>query len=410
MVTEGIYSGSEILKINDKITLPDGRYVFLDTNDDTLDTDLFVSDPDFSNIERLGQFCEWPDAGGILGPHGKRIHVYPEGEQYPDEPTSDYLRHYSAPVDDLLNVTDHGRAIDVSAFDWHTGDPEVTRLGGTYILFLDRAVSHPNYRIGYYWSDDLYNWHLGSDQITTQVGGDISVLAEGGMLHGLTEFSTGSNIGYWRIYPHNETPEYRAKSSRDLYWEFQVDSRDGLVENDGGGSFAFAPSAATYQAKADGGSGTWASSEKLYRSAGNTSWRVPRTLCVGCNTQNVNEFVGAFSGEISNSDKTTPHIGFAYDSGDLVGHVADGSAVTKTTLVSSPNDIHRIIEVNYQPGESVSFRANGDPQGEITNGLPDPTTSTNADKIFKMYAETSSADDARIAVDNARVWQAGTWS
>lgn len=187
----------------DQVRLPNGIWVlYRSVNDDY--TDIYTS-PDLRTLTRQGTVLpDTADAGAVLDQATDTIHIYTEAATGTG-PTSSILEHHTTSTDDLLTSTQHSNAIDVSNRSWSTGDPDFVQVGGTYYMFHDRtAPEHTNYYIAVSRSDDLYNWTMLTDQLTTVYGGDMAATRRNGTLEALTEFSGADTqgVGHWTLTPH----------------------------------------------------------------------------------------------------------------------------------------------------------------------------------------------------------------
>lgn len=186
----------------DNVVLPDGTFVLYRSLDDT-GTTVFAGSS-LSNVSKVGTVVSgFADCGVYYESGTDTIHVYTESDDKPSQPTSDILRHYTTPADDLTNETRESDALDLTDYQWSTGDPEVIEWGGTYYMFTDNTKNHPNYHIALCASDDLYNWSVVSENISPhRKGGDMSVTRVGNRLAGITEYSGSlTGIGQWWLYP-----------------------------------------------------------------------------------------------------------------------------------------------------------------------------------------------------------------
>jgi hypothetical protein len=201
----GYFSAGGGTNFQDHVVLDDGTFVLYDSLSDT-DTRVWTGS-DLTSLTNQGTVITGEsDAGVYLDRPNDTIHIYTEDTDniVSGEPTSNALSHYTTTTTNLTSATQQSNAVDVTAKDWHTGDPDIIQVGEYYYMFLDNSTTHPAYNIALARSPDLDNWVVIADNITPQkLGGDMVVVRRGGIFEALVEFSGGGNspIGHWRLYP-----------------------------------------------------------------------------------------------------------------------------------------------------------------------------------------------------------------
>lgn len=160
-----------------------------------------AADVDAGTITRLGRVVDEGDCGAFYDAANGLVHIYTEN---PDTPygtvSSTQLNHWTTPIDDLLNPTYVGVAVDMG--DAGTGDPDIFEYGGWFWLVCDYTVGHPQYWMSLYRSTDLTNWEQMAEKWSEPTGvrgGDFDAIVVDGEIVGFTEY-TGPNIlgiGRW---------------------------------------------------------------------------------------------------------------------------------------------------------------------------------------------------------------------
>lgn len=132
---------------------------------------------DLANLTYRGQVLDESDAGGFYDDTTNTWHMYYESGNI-SGPSGDALGH--ATSTDGINWTkqpnlalNFGPSGDNTG--WKTGDPDIIKVNDTYHMFIDNTVNHPNYRIAWATSTDLYTWELQEHAITHWPGGDAVV-------------------------------------------------------------------------------------------------------------------------------------------------------------------------------------------------------------------------------------------
>ncbi len=150
---------------------PDGRYYLYRTvNDDH--TELWVGET-LTDITNKGTVLDESDTGGYYDPETETWHTY-----YETIPTSgpcgEGIAH--ATSKDGVHWEKKGVILDFRDKPWHTGDPDVIKIDGTYHMFVDRtAPEHPRYHIAWATSENLHDFELRDQPITGWFGGDACV-------------------------------------------------------------------------------------------------------------------------------------------------------------------------------------------------------------------------------------------
>ena len=152
---------------------PDGKYYLYRTIRDEY-TELWVGKT-LIELENKGMVLDESDTGGYYDPEERVWHIYYEAKSA-GGPHGDAIGH--AVSSDGVNWKKVGIALDVSDKPWHTGDPDIIRVGKTYHMFIDRTASehdHTRYYIAWATSEDLNNFKLRDEKITDWYGGDACV-------------------------------------------------------------------------------------------------------------------------------------------------------------------------------------------------------------------------------------------
>lgn len=215
LISDDWLSSEPVLdNFQDHVVLSDGTIV-LAQNDNDQNTITFWTAADGAafesgNLTEVATPISEPDCGMVYERSTGTIHVYTEDTDNVVGVGSDKLSHFEVDENDLTTATQVADAIDVTNVPWHTGDPDLIRLGDYYYMFTDQTASHPDYRIAVYRSTDLDNWTLIQEAVLNRPGGDLVVTRRDGVLEGFTEYDgdTGldgdglvSNVGQWRLYP-----------------------------------------------------------------------------------------------------------------------------------------------------------------------------------------------------------------
>lgn len=198
----------------DSVVLPDNT-ILLYQNDNTEGrTAVWTGTPadlDAGTMTKVGRIVmTGGDAGAFHDPVTDLIHIYVEDQDSPfGSASSSKIRHWTTPVDDLLNATNEGIAADTGG-SWGTGDPDIVKIGDTYYMFSDYTVSHPTYWVALWSSKDLYNWRLETPTLTQPAGfrgADFDAIDVGGRLIATSEYDNDENnrLGLWEILIRNDT-------------------------------------------------------------------------------------------------------------------------------------------------------------------------------------------------------------
>lgn len=144
------------------------------------DTSMYLyTGTDLANLTNHGQVLDESDGGGFYDDFGDNDpntglwHMYYEAGTVTG-PSGDALGHATS-VDGFTWVKQPNLALDLGPTGWKTGDPDLIKVNDTYHMFIDNTVQHPNYRIAWATSTDLYNWTLQEHAITSFPGGDATV-------------------------------------------------------------------------------------------------------------------------------------------------------------------------------------------------------------------------------------------
>lgn len=402
--------------LQDHVVLPDGRFALYESIDDAngIGTAVWTGES-LTDLTNHGRVLDWPDCGAFLD-HDGTIHIYPEGSQLAGEPSSDILRHYTTPWTDLTTATRQADAIDVSAENWHTGDPDIIQVGGYYYMFMDRTVSHPTYQIAVARSTNLTDWTLVNDAITLTKGGDIAITQMGGRLVGLTEFdgSDEAGIGARWLTPVPDAVGVQEARTTGFDIEWHPHSLEGVTTAVSGSGSAPAINAGTGAVElVTGATDNSHSTFQVFRyynwsADGRTpSWERDRTFVADVDFKDTQDRLYIVTGSLAKDDKTGRHVGFAMKNGDLIGTVGNGTSETTTTLVSgaSTGQKHLRAEYRSQNSPKVEFYVGGVKQGEITSGLPG--SRTDSFRVLHAIAENadSGASSRQMNVFGARIIQ-----
>lgn len=184
---------------NHGTVLLDGRFAVYTADADT-DTSVWVGDS-LTDLEELGTVLRGHSDPGVYLDRDGTVHIYTEGDGDKTGPTSNTLKHFTTPADDLLRPEEQSIALDLSDRDWSTGDPEIFRIGETYYMLHDRTQGHPSYYIALSKSSDLFEWTVVDDKLTDLKGGDMEVARRDGIFHGFTEYSGDDEwgVGHWTL-------------------------------------------------------------------------------------------------------------------------------------------------------------------------------------------------------------------
>lgn len=179
----------------------DGTYYVYGSSSET-DINLF-SGPSLDNLTNEGVVLSGKYDCGAFYEDGT-YYLFTEGDdEVSGEPcTNDIALFTSSNPDGPW--TQQPDPIDVNDRAWHTGGPDIEKFGGSYYMFMDRSITHPEYYLALAKSDDLLNWTIIDDCITAYKGGDMEVLDDGSgfPLPAFTE-TTGndeSGIGRWELH------------------------------------------------------------------------------------------------------------------------------------------------------------------------------------------------------------------
>jgi hypothetical protein len=195
--------------------LTDGTAVFLQSDD--TETRLLTG-ADFQSLSDKGQFVPEPDGGLYYDEISGELHYYPEDLDNATSVSSDALSHWIADDDDLLNATQQSNALDVSAFDWVTGDPGIIEVGSKYVMLTDQTTNHPNYHVAVATGDDLFNFSVTNEKLTAggdaTKGGDMTAVWRNGIIEAMVEYSgnDGRGVGHWRLYPQHPVSNIEMRS------------------------------------------------------------------------------------------------------------------------------------------------------------------------------------------------------
>lgn len=200
-------------QFEDHIVLPDGTFVLYQSPTQDGGTSVWTG-TSLTNLTKLGTPIPEPDGGVFYDEANETIHIYTEDQDHTTGPGSDKLSHWTTPDDDLLNATQQRDAIDLTSVPWHTGDPDIIQMSGTYYMFTDQAINHPYYRIAVFRSDNLQDWTLFQKNINPQrSGGDMVVTRYNGSFVGFTEYDNYAEdqdfgVGQWQVsFVEDETDQ-----------------------------------------------------------------------------------------------------------------------------------------------------------------------------------------------------------
>ena len=188
----------------DHIVLPDGTFVLYQSSGQAGNTSVWTG-KDLTNLTKQGAPIPEPDGGVFYDEADETVHIYTEDSDNTTGLGSDKLSHWTTPDDDLLNATKQPDAVDVTDRPWHTGDPDIIEISGTYYMFTDNTTNHPYYRIAVLRSQNLYDWTLVQKNINPQrSGGDMVVTRYDGSFVGFTEYDNYAQdqnfgVGQWEV-------------------------------------------------------------------------------------------------------------------------------------------------------------------------------------------------------------------
>ncbi len=191
-------------QFEDHIVLPDGTFVLYQSPTPDGGTSVWTG-TELTDLTKQGTPIPEPDGGVFYDRDTGTIHIYTEDQDHTTGPGADKLSHWTTPDDDLLDATKRRDAVDVREKPWHTGDPDIIEIEGTYYMFTDNTTNHPNYRIATLRSDNLYDWSIIQENSTPQrSGGDLTVTRHDGAFVGFTEYDNYADdgtpgVGRWEV-------------------------------------------------------------------------------------------------------------------------------------------------------------------------------------------------------------------
>jgi len=405
-------SGSDNMRVNDHVVLPDGRFAVFPTINDGPTTDVWVGD-ELANLSKVGQVTDsYNDVGSIVSPDGV-VHHFAEDPDHPDatSETCPTITHLTTPVDDLTNATKHGVVFDSGPYGWETGDPDIVRIGGAYMMFIDRK-QNGNYTSAVLVSDDLYNWRLQTDQLSPALGGDLCVTKYGGRLFAVTEQSGGADdISLWTIRQHNQDAQWKARN-RGVYWDFTVDTADGLVKStDGSAGWNLSPSNGQLELTTGTTSGSKINVVKHLlngyepgQGKQKMSWQAGRTFYADVDWRDLDGQMYIGTGAVDVDSFSAVHMAIGMDNSDIIGSVADGSTRNTTTLISGASGGGHQLKIEYEPFQRAVFYVDKVRRGELTSNLP--YGNQRAQRVMQASVGNSSSNNREMHIKRVRVGQA----
>lgn len=206
-------------QFEDHIVLSDGTFVLYQSPTQDGGTSIWTG-KDLANIKRRGTVVPEPDGGVYYDREAGVVHIYTEDQDNTSGAGSDKLSHWTTPEGDLLEATQQEDAIDLTGRPWHTGDPDIIEISGTYYMLTDRTTDHPNYRIAVFRSDDLSKWTLLQGNINPDRStGDMNLVRYDGAFVGFGEYDNYAEdqdpgIGQWDV--NFTQPTLRIVANRNL--------------------------------------------------------------------------------------------------------------------------------------------------------------------------------------------------
>lgn len=185
--------------LQDHVVLGDGTFIAYQSR--AAGTHVWTG-ADLEALVDQGLVVAENDCGVYYDESNSTIHIYTEDADYASSPCSFALSHFTTPDDDLLNDTQLANAINTVAQGFKTGDADIIYTGGTYYMFVDRTVDHPDYRITIYSSTDLTNWTWVQGFLDEDLhGGDIVLSPFGAGWIAMVEYSgpDNSGVGVWMV-------------------------------------------------------------------------------------------------------------------------------------------------------------------------------------------------------------------
>jgi hypothetical protein len=131
---------------------------------------------------------------GSFRDDGGTVYLYAEGDEGEIGVGSNYLTLWTASSPNG-SFTERRNVLDLSNTPWHTGDPDIEEIDGTYWMFTDNTESHASYGTTLLRSTDLFNWEVVTEDVKVGRGGDLEVAEYGDGLIGFTELDGPDEVG-----------------------------------------------------------------------------------------------------------------------------------------------------------------------------------------------------------------------
>ncbi len=149
----------------------DTYYLFKTVSDTWTDVYTGTNLSTLTNRTRL----EETDCGGFYDADTTLWHMYCEDTGVGAQPTAWSLNHLTAyNATDANNWTEVGIAFNATDLGWHTGDPDLMRIGDKYYMFVDKSDTHPTYEIAMLTGDTPDSFEF-QRVVTTVNGGDLCI-------------------------------------------------------------------------------------------------------------------------------------------------------------------------------------------------------------------------------------------
>lgn len=149
-----------------------------------------------------GLIVQKSDPGAFYDTETDTFHLFYETKPVSGNPSGNAIGHSTSP-NGVNSWIHHGDIIDISETGYHTGDPEIIKVGNRYHLFADKTHQHPKYRVVHYSSMALNGpWTQGRKFALTP---DNTTWAKYGVGDATIRYVNGTFYAYFESWATNNT-------------------------------------------------------------------------------------------------------------------------------------------------------------------------------------------------------------